>query len=57
MVEYHLNKEPKVASNVFELGLKQFDKDMDFVLRYLDFLINTNDDASELLFPALTAAC
>lgn len=49
MIEYHLNKEPKVASNVFELGLKQFDKDIDFVLRYLDFLINTNDDASEPL--------
>lgn len=45
-MEYHWNKEPKVATNVFELGLKTFSENVDYVLRYLEFLINTNDDTS-----------
>lgn len=46
MMEYHWNKEAKVATNVFELGLKTFSENVDYVGRYLDFLISTNDDTS-----------
>ena len=47
MIEYHWNKEAKVATNVFELGLKIFSEEPGYVVRYLDFLINTNDDTSQ----------
>ena len=47
MMEYHWNKEQKIATNVFEYGLKQFSEDVDYVVRYLDFLISTNDDTSK----------
>ena len=50
MIEYHWNKEAKVATNVFELGLKIFSEEPGYVVRYLDFLINTNDDTSRSAF-------
>lgn len=53
MMEYHWNKEPKVATNVFELGLKTFSENIDYVGRYLDFLMATNDDTSELYSKSL----
>ncbi|KAK4046434.1 mRNA 3'-end-processing protein rna14 [Microbotryomycetes sp. JL201] len=42
-MEYHWNSDPKVATNVYELGLKTFSKDPDYVLQYLDFLMLTNN--------------
>ncbi|KAI5478156.1 mRNA 3'-end-processing protein RNA14 [Pseudohyphozyma bogoriensis] len=42
-MELHWNNDAKVATNVFELGLKTFSKDPDYVLQYLDFLISTNN--------------
>jgi cleavage stimulation factor subunit 3 len=50
MMELHWNKETKIAMNVFEHGLKTFGDDVNYVLRYLDFLIVTNDDASQSSF-------
>jgi cleavage stimulation factor subunit 3 len=46
MMEYHWNKEPAVATKVFDLGLKSFSEDVNYVLQYLDFLITLNDDSS-----------
>lgn len=40
------NNEPKIATNVFELGLKTFSKDPEYVLQYLDFLIRSNNPNS-----------
>ncbi|GAA5920123.1 hypothetical protein JCM1841_004448 [Sporobolomyces salmonicolor] len=42
-MEMYWNSEPKVATNVFELGLKMFAKEPDYVLRYLDFLLQQNN--------------
>ncbi|BGP22110.1 mRNA 3'-end-processing protein rna14 [Rhodotorula toruloides] len=42
-MEMYWNSEPKVATNVFELGLKSFAKEPEYVLRYLDFLISQNN--------------
>ncbi|KAK4705927.1 cleavage stimulation factor subunit 3, partial [Phenoliferia sp. Uapishka_3] len=42
-MELHWNNEPKIATNVFELGLKTFSKDPEYVLQYLDFLIRSNN--------------
>ncbi|GAA5960372.1 hypothetical protein JCM3765_007490 [Sporobolomyces pararoseus] len=42
-MEMYWNEEPKVATNVFELGLKLFSKEPDYVLRYLEFLLQQNN--------------
>lgn len=47
MVEFHWNNEPKVATNIFELGLKHFSREPAFVLQYLNYLIMTNNPNSE----------
>ena len=47
MVELHWNKELKIATNVFEFGMKRFSDEVGFVVRYLDFLITINDDGSK----------
>ncbi|KAK9897245.1 Suf-domain-containing protein [Cystobasidium minutum MCA 4210] len=46
MLEMHWNKETKIATNVFEVGLKRFSDEVGFVKRYLDFLIMINDDGN-----------
>jgi cleavage stimulation factor subunit 3 len=47
MMEYHTNKDPAVAVRIFELGFKLFPDDVDYVIRYLQFLLSINDDTSE----------
>ncbi|KAI8451386.1 hypothetical protein BY996DRAFT_8534553 [Phakopsora pachyrhizi] len=46
MMEYYWNKEASVATKVFDLGLKTFSEDVDYVLKYLNFLITLNDDSN-----------
>lgn len=46
-MEFFWNNDAKVATNVFELGLKTFSRDPDYVLQYLDYLIRTNNPNSE----------
>lgn len=47
MMEYHSSKDASVATKIFELGLKRFAGEIDYVLKYLDFLISINDEGSE----------
>lgn len=49
-MEFYWNNEPKIATNIFELGLKNdiFAQDPDFILQYLDFLIRSNNPNSTL---------
>ncbi|KIM62980.1 hypothetical protein SCLCIDRAFT_24567 [Scleroderma citrinum Foug A] len=46
LMEYHCNKDGGlgVASRIFEKGLESFGDEVEFVLRYLGFLISVNDD-------------
>ncbi|CAE6435414.1 unnamed protein product [Rhizoctonia solani] len=44
LMEYHCTKAPDVAAKIFELGLKVFNDNPDYVLRYLGFLISINDE-------------
>lgn len=46
-MEMYWNEEPKVATNVFELGLKLFSKEPEYVLRYLEFLLQQNNANSK----------
>ena len=48
-MEYHCTKAADVATKIFDLGLKLFGEDVDFVIRYLGFLISINDENSKSL--------
>jgi cleavage stimulation factor subunit 3 len=45
-MEYHCTKNATVATKIFEKGLEIFPDEIDFVLRYLGFLISINDETS-----------
>lgn len=49
-MEYHCSEEKSVASRIFEKGLDLFGDEIDYVLRYLGFLISINDENSKLGF-------
>jgi hypothetical protein len=56
MMEYHTNKDSSVAIRIFELGFKLFSEEVDYVVRYLQFLLSINDDTSEQFsMPAIPA--
>ncbi|TIB95397.1 Suf-domain-containing protein [Wallemia mellicola] len=60
MMEYHSSKDSSVATKIFELGLKRFTTEIDYVIKYLDFLININDEGNaralfERIAPSLPA--
>ncbi|KAL8097037.1 cleavage stimulation factor subunit 77 [Apium graveolens] len=44
MVAFCLDKDAKVAHNVFELGLKHYMQEPGYILEYADFLTRLNDD-------------
>lgn len=46
LMEYHSNKASDVASRIFEKGMELFGVEVEFVLRYLGFLISINDENS-----------
>lgn len=46
MMEYHSNKDAAVAVRIFELGLKQFSEEPDYVVKYLQFLLSINDETN-----------
>ncbi|KAF8650367.1 hypothetical protein AX16_005263 [Volvariella volvacea WC 439] len=43
LMEYHCSDDKSVASRIFEKGLDSFGDEIEFVLRYLGFLISVND--------------
>jgi cleavage stimulation factor subunit 3 len=53
LMEYHCTKAADVATKIFEIGLKTFADDAEFVIRYLGFLISINDENSTESFAAL----
>lgn len=50
LMEYHCTKAATVATKIFEKGLEIFPDEIDFVLRYLGFLISINDETSWVPF-------
>ncbi|XP_060960372.1 cleavage stimulation factor subunit 77 [Cannabis sativa] len=44
MTAFCLDKDPKMAHNVFEAGLKRFMQEPVYILEYADFLTRLNDD-------------
>jgi Suppressor of forked protein (Suf) len=45
-MEFHCSDDKAIASKVFELGLKAYHDKSDYVLHYLNFLIQINDEPS-----------
>lgn len=44
LMEHFCNKDAKVAHNIFELGMKKYGDNTDYVLQYLEYKIHLNDD-------------
>ncbi|TFK35087.1 hypothetical protein BDQ12DRAFT_706778 [Crucibulum laeve] len=44
LMEYHCSDDKSVASRIFEKGLESFADEIEYVLRYLGFLISVNDE-------------
>ena len=48
-MEHHCSDDRSIASRIFEKGLDYFGDELDYVLRYLSFLISINDENSKPL--------
>ncbi|KAG8853862.1 mRNA 3'-end-processing protein rna14, partial [Serendipita sp. 411] len=46
LLEHQISPTADVAAKIFELGLRFFSSDVDYVVRYLNFLINKCDEAN-----------
>lgn len=44
LIEHFCNKDPKVASNIFELGLKRYADCEEYIMAYIDYKIAQNED-------------
>ena len=47
LMEYHVAKQLGVANRIFNRALDRFKGEVEFVIRYLTFLLTVNDDNSE----------
>lgn len=45
-MEYHCTKATDVATRIFQNGMNLFANELEFVDRYLAFLISINDESS-----------
>ncbi len=49
-MEFHCTNDKNIASRIFEKGLNTFATEIEFVIRYLAFLISINDENSKWLY-------
>ena len=42
LMEYYCSKDPNIAFRIFELGLKKFAEDADYIMCYIDYLSHLN---------------
>ena len=49
IAEYHLTKDVRTPTRIFEKALEAFSDEVDLVAHYLGFLLSINDENSELL--------
>ena len=52
-MEYHSSDDKGIPGRIFEKGLELFGDEIDYVQRYLGFLISINDINSAWIFPFL----
>lgn len=46
MMEYYNDRSSGISTKIFEIGLKRFANDSEFIREYFDFLVLTNDDTN-----------
>jgi cleavage stimulation factor subunit 3 len=56
LLEYHCSKAADIAGRIFEKGMETFSDEIELAVRYLNFLISINDEASKHLLPKLIPA-
>ena len=44
LMEYYCTKDKNIAFKIFDLGLKRFKQQADYLLSYVDFLTHLNED-------------
>jgi cleavage stimulation factor subunit 3 len=47
-MEYHNSDDKAIATKVFELGVKAYQDKSEYVIHYLNFLIQINDEPSTI---------
>lgn len=58
LMEYHCNKDHTVACKIFELGLKKFNDNPDFILSYINFMNSLNEENNtRVLFERVITTC
>ena len=58
LMEYHCgNKDIPLASRIFEKAMELYGDEVEFVLRYLGFLISVNDENSMSVPISLQKSC
>ncbi len=46
-MEYHCSNDKDIAIRIFEIGLRTFSAETEFIIHYLEFLISINDENSK----------
>ncbi|CAF1144036.1 unnamed protein product [Adineta ricciae] len=44
LMEYHCSKDNNIAFNIFNLGLKKYSQNIDYILAYIDYMTHLNED-------------
>ncbi|CAF3545443.1 unnamed protein product [Adineta steineri] len=44
LMEYYCTKDKNIAFNIFNLGLKKYSQNVDYILAYIDFMTHLNED-------------
>jgi cleavage stimulation factor subunit 3 len=57
LMEYYCTKDNNIAFNIFNLGLKKYGQNIDYILAYIDFMTHLNEDHNaRVLFERVLAA-
>ncbi|UJR32024.1 hypothetical protein I4U23_019492 [Adineta vaga] len=44
LMEYYCSKDNNIAFNIFNLGLKKYSQNLDYILAYIDYMTHLNED-------------
>ncbi|CAF1591298.1 unnamed protein product [Rotaria sp. Silwood1] len=44
LMEYYCTKDNNIAFNIFNLGLKKYNQNLDYILSYIDYMTHLNED-------------
>jgi cleavage stimulation factor subunit 3 len=57
LMEYYCSKDNNIAFNIFNLGLKKYGQNVDYILAYIDYMTHLNEDHNaRVLFERVVSA-